>query len=163
MTARSTAFVLTRPPVLIPAILAVLFLINGWTLPGVLLAAVALLKSRHWFYDQNLERRIALLRARDAHGINRMLSHGERNEMFLLDRYCEDLGKSGCDDSLLTETRERAWSILRKAGMNDATAELRAFRQSLPPLVSDDPNQPSLQDRLQRELEMIRAARKELG
>lgn len=163
MTARSTAFVLTRPPVLIPAILAVLFLINGWTVPGVIFAAVALMKSRWWFYDKNLDRRVRLIRERDQHGVDRMLSHGERNEIFLVDKYCEELTKSGCDDSLITETRERAWGIVRRAGMNDATVELRTFRQSLPALASEDPNLPPLHDRLQRELEMIRAARKELG
>ncbi len=164
MSARVATFTFTRPGILVPGILAAVFLAKGWLVVGFVCALIAVTKSARLLGDADLDTR---LRDRDelrAHGVRRLLSNGERQEMDQLADYARILVSHGGEPALGREVREKAWDIVRAAGWRDATVELKRFRQSLPELsrAKLEPEE-TLQRRLERELDLLRAGQRELS
>ncbi len=162
MSNRALWYTLSRPGVLIPGIVGVFLLAGrGWFLAGAILLAVAVAKAVKLLGYADTDLQLRLRDDKRKYGVGRLLTSAERAEVVAIDAYCKDLVQAGCDEVLAREVRERSWEIVRRSTHNDAACELLRFRQSLPAVpkaVSDPP----LEERLARELEIVRAARQEL-
>jgi hypothetical protein len=157
------AFSMTRPRVLFPAVLGGFFLlVKGWMVAGVVLLAIAAMKLLHLLGDDGLEARWQKQRERERFGVRRQLSYGERQELDALERYSDALQSRGVEPRLWREVKEQAWEIIRRAGPNDATVQLRVFRQSLPEVSAAGPAQEPLHERLRRELDLLNASEREV-
>lgn len=163
MTGRAFGYTLSRPRVLVPAVIgAALLLGGGWKIAGFVLLGVAFFKALRLLDSDDLDHRLAQRHTRQRHGVWRQLNHAEGAEMQLIERYAAALKASGADPALARDTVEEAWRIVARQSSQDATVELRQFRQSLPPLPEVHGGTAGLSERIRAELDLLRATRKEI-
>jgi hypothetical protein len=164
VTPRALSYTLSRPRVLIPAIIGVALLLGGgWKVAGFVLLGIAFVKASRLLGGPDLDRQLELRDARRNHGVWRQLFPTEQAELAKLEAYGNDLVASGADRTLAREALTEGWRIVARAGERDATSELRAFRQTLPPLVETAVHTAArLGDKIRAELELLRATRKEV-
>jgi hypothetical protein len=172
MKLRVLVYGVTRPSVLVlAAVGAVLILRWGWLIPGAAclgLAAVAVLRL---FGDRQTGERLRLQNERRRYQVARTLWKAEMAELALLERYIDALRDSGCASDVTSGLWQHAWALIKKAGLNEATLELREFRKQLPELAdgskpggpSDADTERALRERLQREVALINAAEREIS
>jgi hypothetical protein len=163
VSGRSLGWVLTRKRVLIPGVIGLVLLVGGgFKVAGVILLGVAFLKAVRLLDSDDLDRRLSRRHARHSHGVWRHLYTTEAAEMEVIEAYARDLAASGADPALAKETQEEAWRIVQRHGDGDATIELRRFRQSLPPLVSESRPGGGVAEKIRAELDLLHATRKEM-
>jgi hypothetical protein len=164
MTARTLRFSLTRPKVVLPALLgAGLLLANVSLFWGSALVAFALWQSLRIGGAPRLDDLLRLREAKKQHRIDRLLTDAERREIITIDEYADKLRHAGADPTLCEEILSQAWEIVRSAGNADAGDELRTFRLTLPPLgTSGTVATPPLGQRIYRELNLLHATQKEM-
>ncbi len=164
MRSRSLSYTVTRPKVLIPALFGLGLLLGKvsvfW---GLGFVAFAILQASRLLSNSQLDDLLRLREDKRRHKIGRLLNKDEREEILALDRYAQKLKSSGGDPGLAQDTLDRAWELVRDRGGRDASAQLRAFRHSLPPLAGDEQTRrPALNNKIQRELDILHATRKEM-
>lgn len=167
MTRRALGFALTRPKVLtFLAIGTGLLLFGGPRVAALVMFAIAAFKVARTLSYDDLDLRLRLQADKRRHGICRRLTESEREEVFALEQYAVRLREMGAAPELAADVMEETWRILRSAGPKDATARLRVYRQGLPPLrgpeVEATEGPDGVAQRIQRELDLLRATEREL-
>ncbi len=164
MTNRTLGFALTRPRVLVPGLLGVALLAGHVSLFfGLGFTALALWQLLRLASDPALDDLLRLRRDKERHQIRRLLFPAEREEILALDRYAARLASAGADGTLGQEVMSRAWEIVREAGGEDASTALRVLRHGLPTMSEPQRGATSaLASRIDRELDILRAARREV-
>jgi len=164
MSTRSLTYTITRPKVLIPALFGLGLLLGQvsafW---GLGFVAFAILQASRLLSNTQLDDLLRLREDKRRHKIGRLLNELERQEILAVDRYSQKLRSSGGDPGLAQDTLDKAWEIIRDKGARDSSVKLRAFRQSLPSLEGgEDARSPELSNKIQRELDILHATRKEM-
>ncbi len=167
ITKRGLWYALTRPRVLTYwAIGAGLLFWGAPTTAAAVLFFIGALKAARVLRHDDLDDRLRLQDQKNTHGIRRMLRNVEREEILAIDHYAKMLQETGADPSLADEVLVEAWKIIRSAGRNDASARLKIYRHNLPALRQPElaaANEPmGVANKIQRELNLIRAAEREL-
>ena len=165
MSSRSLSYTVTRPKVLIPALFGLGLLLGKVSIFwGLGFVAFAILQASRLLSNSQLDDLLRLREDKRRHKIGRLLNKQEREEVLAIDRYAQKLRSSGGDPGLARDTLDKAWEIVRDRGARDASARLRAFRHSLPPLDGDQETarSPELSNKIQRELDILHATRKEM-
>lgn len=167
MTKRALWYALTRPKVLLfSAIGAGLLFWGGPTMAAVIMFGVAAIKAAKVLSHQDLDERLRLQEQKHEHGIHRMLSDTEREEILAIDHYRKLLEEMGASPELAAETLHQAWLTIRANGRDDATAKLKVYRHNLPALrqpelaAAGEPQGVARQ--IERELNLLRAAQREI-
>ncbi len=152
-----------RGKVLVPGVIGAGLLIGQVsTFWGLVLIAYAAWKASWYFAHPAALQRRRLQGEMARHGIDRMVSESERREIMAIEAYSRRLKELGGDARLADELTTRAYQLVRESTA-DAAAALRAFRHGLPPLAHDgQAPDASLAKRLAREVDLLRAAQKEL-
>lgn len=166
---RILSYVLTRRRVFIFALLGAYFFAELHITVAAIFAGLAVMFALRIASRPDLNRKLFLRGEKKRHGVTRKLSRGEKDEVLALDSYTNALREAGVSAELLREPLEHAWRLIQRSGQNDAKNDLRAFRETLPALVSDAPESAKktsdgrdLQERLRREVALINAAEREI-
>jgi hypothetical protein len=162
---RTLSYTVTRTRVWLPALFGLGLIIGKVSLFwGLGFVALAALQASRLLSNTQLDDLLRLREDKRRHKIGRLLTRTERREILALDHYAQKLRASGGDPGLAQDTLDKAWEIVRDHGARDATQELRAFRHSLPPLAGDGQSSrdPDLNQKIQRELDILRATQKEM-
>lgn len=164
MSSRSLTYTITRPKVLIPALFGLGLLLGKVSIFwGLGFVAFAILQASRLLSNSQLDDLLRLREDKRRHKIGRLLNDLEREEILAIDRYAQKLKASGGDVGLAQDTLDSAWEIVRDRGARDASVKLRAFRHSLPPLEGgEEARTPELSNKIQRELDILHATRKEM-
>ncbi len=167
MTKRALWYAVTRRKILTFAgIGAAIILFGGPTVAAVFMFGIAVIKAARILSHPDLDARLRLQQQKHDHGIYRMLSDPEREEIFAIDHYASLLEEMGAAPELAGETLHQAWQIVRANGREDATAKLKVFRHSLPALrqaeLIGSPQPQGVAQQIERELNLMRAAEREI-
>ena len=164
MSKRAIIYAWTRKPTLAPCFIGIaLFFSNVPPFVSFILIGVGAMNAFRFLQTyKDLDRLLALRDDKERFGIHRRLFPGEKREILLLDTYVQNLMYRGGSEHLAEEISTRGWEIILNAGPNNTTKSLRTFRKELPHL--DNPIADfNLQERIQDELDLLRATQKELN
>lgn len=171
LSGRSMMWVLSRPSVWINFALAAFFLFERG--PFFLVAMFGIfgaVRIMSLLSTPGVEERVRLREEKSALGLNgKKLNENERQEILKIDEYRRHLVRAGGDPALADQVVAGAWEIVRKrrAGPGSAASELRRYRQELPPIdvdpLDEPDNEQSLKDKLEAELQILRATHRELN
>lgn len=161
---RVQSYAWSRPVVWIFGLLGLALLARGSAVAGMICLGIAAYKLLRLLHYPGMDERLRLREQKLRAGVHRRLTPREQRELFALDAYATALVRQGGDASLAEEIRTRAFAILRDAGSKDASDALARFRQDLPPIETEgEGSEPDLARRIQEELELLRATRREVG
>jgi len=164
MRGRTLAFAFTRRATLLPIGIGVIFfLMKAPTFVSFILIGVGIANALRFMSNYpNLERVLDLRDEKHRLGIHWRLSSTERREIILIDHYTRTLVQQGGSQELAQELKQRAWEIILESGPKNAGKSLKTFRLDLPRLVGNK-KEPILRQRVQEEIELIRATQKEIN
>jgi len=164
MRGRTLAYAFTRKAALFPMGIGMLcFFIKAPTLVSFILIGVGLINALRFISSYpNLERVLNLRDEKHRLGIHWRLSSLERREIMLIDHYTQTLVQQGGSPKLAQELMQHAWKIILESGPKSSGKRLKTFRVSLPRLEGGE-RSPNLRQRVQEELELIRATQKEMS
>lgn len=172
LSKRSWMWVLSRPSVFGPFMLAGFFLLErGPFFLVMMFAGFGVVRIMNFLSTPGVEERVRLRAEKNALGLNKhRLSEAERQEVLAVDDYRKRLVRAGGDPALADQVMAGAWEVVRQrtGGPGSARRALIRYRQDLPAIdveldAEAEAGEPSLKEKLENELHILRATHRELN